>query len=1217
MKKKKRIRFFALLLTLCMCVGMMPASAAAADDPFVVSVGDTTAEGQENDDDYTTEYHITENDAVVSVSGSTENSRIIVEASNVTITLDDVSMVLNDCNGSPIEITKGKSATLILKGENRLTAYAAGPGLLVSQDASLTIKAGNSEGTDRLEVNGAEMERYTDQGGISGGMAGGFAGIGGPNSGSALIYTGTICIESGIIHAVGYGYGAGIGGGDYSSGGTIDISGGNITAICGGTDPNGWASATHKQASGIGGSQGQASGKITISGEASVKAYGGYGCAGIGGGTSDVTIRGCANVEAYGGEKAAGIGGYDQNKGKSSISILDTAQVAAYGGKGGSGIGQGENDNAVFSLNIAETASAHAYSDGNKPAVVGTPAEGSTSILNIYFDTTLTIPKGIGAKLTVKDSADRTHELEVPSGCRAAAVNTAEGICTVSVSVASTTTVPLHAVDADNIAAGAEEAFYMKGIMVATPLAPSAPENISAVSGDGQVILTWDMPENDGGYEITGYKVYYDTSAPSSGDAESQNALTVNDGSVTAATVTGLNNNTDYYFWVKAVNAIGEGKGSEPVICAPFPAGTSVDVRSAKQLEIALENDAITDINVTDSFVYENDIIEEKNITVKSGNTLTLEYSTGFSFPYNTTVCNSNVTVEDGAEIIFCDVCWWSSFWSDQPSLHSYLLMNGDFILEEGAQASTDRSQSGNPVTTPGYLLFRGGFANSGKFTLAERAEADVYLNYGAESGEFTGGDVKYNLCVSQPETMKIPTEAAQIGEMKISLTEIKGDPYVGGQLYVSVDGFGEVKQDGLFPVVWNETDRNALYTVPKGSEGKRVSASLEGNFADEYGYFFVVDTEYGSRAYQITAFDTAEHDVQIAAFTVHLNANGGTCETEVLVPNNEGKLGNLPVPVRPNYTFEGWYTESSSGEEITGETVFEEESVIYAHWKRNASSGGSAPTYPPQIEQPENGDVSVSPKYPQSGDKVTVAPEPDEGFAVGEVIVTGENGDAVKVADNGDGTYTFRQPAGRVTIQVVFRPEECDGGADCPASLLIDVDKNAWYHKSVDYMIENGMMNGTSETTFLPDSAVTRGMIVEILYRLEGEPGVKIAAEFSDVADGQYYADAVAWAAGNEIVTGYSKEKFGPDDAITREQLAAILYRYAQYKNIDVTRTADLSGYTDTAQISAYAETAVKWANAEGLITGVTDTMLKPAGTATRAQAAEILMRFCEHIAE
>lgn len=290
---------------------------------------------------------------------------------------------------------------------------------------------------------------------------------------------------------------------------------------------------------------------------------------------------------------------------------------------------------------------------------------------------------------------------------------------------------------------------------------------------------------------------------------------------------------------------------------------------------------------------------------------------------------------------------------------------------------------------------------------------------------------------------------------------------------------------------------------------------------------------------------------------------------------------------------------------------------MIYAHWKRNASSGGSAPTYPPQIEQPENGDVSVSPKYPQSGDKVTVAPEPDEGFAVGEVIVTGENGDAVKVADNGDGTYTFRQPAGRVTIQVVFRPEECDGGADCPASLLIDVDKNAWYHKSVDYMIENGMMNGTSETTFLPDSAVTRGMIVEILYRLEGEPGVKIAAEFSDVADGQYYADAVAWAAGNEIVTGYSKEKFGPDDAITREQLAAILYRYAQYKNIDVTRTADLSGYTDTAQISAYAETAVKWANAEGLITGVTDTMLKPAGTATRAQAAEILMRFCEHIAE
>ena len=118
-------------------------------------------------------------------------------------------------------------------------------------------------------------------------------------------------------------------------------------------------------------------------------------------------------------------------------------------------------------------------------------------------------------------------------------------------------------------------------------------------------------------------------------------------------------------------------------------------------------------------------------------------------------------------------------------------------------------------------------------------------------------------------------------------------------------------------------------------------------------------------------------------------------------------------------------------------------------------------------------------------------------------------------------------------------------------------------------------------------------------------------------MAADQYYADAVAWASANDIVTGYSEEKFGPDDSITREQFAAILYRYAQYKKIDVTATADLSGYADAAQISAYAETAMKWANGEGLITGVTDTMLKPAGTATRAQAAEILMRFCEHIAE
>ena len=137
------------------------------------------------------------------------------------------------------------------------------------------------------------------------------------------------------------------------------------------------------------------------------------------------------------------------------------------------------------------------------------------------------------------------------------------------------------------------------------------------------------------------------------------------------------------------------------------------------------------------------------------------------------------------------------------------------------------------------------------------------------------------------------------------------------------------------------------------------------------------------------------------------------------------------------------------------------------------------------------------------------------------------------------------------------------------------------------------------------------------ILYRLEGTPAVTGTTAFTDVAAGQYYADAVAWAAQNGIVSGTSATTFSPDGVITREQMAAILYRYAQYKGYDVTAKADLSMFTDAAQVSTYATDAMAWANASGLISGTSATTLSPAGSATRAQVATILMRFCENIAK
>ena len=174
------------------------------------------------------------------------------------------------------------------------------------------------------------------------------------------------------------------------------------------------------------------------------------------------------------------------------------------------------------------------------------------------------------------------------------------------------------------------------------------------------------------------------------------------------------------------------------------------------------------------------------------------------------------------------------------------------------------------------------------------------------------------------------------------------------------------------------------------------------------------------------------------------------------------------------------------------------------------------------------------------------------------------------------------------------------------------DVSSGSWYYDAVQYVYSAGLMSGTGSYVFSPDGATTRGMIVTILYRLEGSPSAGSAA-FSDVSSGKYYAQAVAWAAENGIVSGYSASRFGPEDAITREQLAAILYRYASYKGCDVSQTAALSGYTDRASIASYAQTPFAWAVAAGIISGTGANRLSPASGATRAQVAAMLMRLCE----
>lgn len=246
------------------------------------------------------------------------------------------------------------------------------------------------------------------------------------------------------------------------------------------------------------------------------------------------------------------------------------------------------------------------------------------------------------------------------------------------------------------------------------------------------------------------------------------------------------------------------------------------------------------------------------------------------------------------------------------------------------------------------------------------------------------------------------------------------------------------------------------------------------------------------------------------------------------------------------------------------------------------------------------------------AGDTVTLT-----AAGEGTLTVTDANGKSVALTDLGSGKYTFKMPSAKVSVGFKTTADQpCDGGKDCPSAPFTDVDTAKWYHLSVDYVLTHKMMNGVSSRAFAPNANLTRGMLVQILYNLEGKPK-GTAANFLDVQADAWYAEAVGWAASNKVVTGYADGTFRPNAAVTREQAAAILYRYAQSKGIDVSvgENTNILSYVDVQQASEYAIPALQWAVGAGVLNGKNGGRLVPTGTATRAEIAAIMQRWCENI--
>ena len=430
------------------------------------------------------------------------------------------------------------------------------------------------------------------------------------------------------------------------------------------------------------------------------------------------------------------------------------------------------------------------------------------------------------------------------------------------------------------------------------------------------------------------------------------------------------------------------------------------------------------------------------------------------------------------------------------------------------------------------------------------------------------------NITKATVVTMELPTGFAVADGDKLSIQHTKNgtvEYYTGTVTEQSGKHLLTFTTNGFSPFV---------ISVPAASIGENVYPTLQA----------AVDSVKSGKTIKLeqnVAVNTKATVAKTIKFEVATNEKTFAKENIVAGANTTVKVTGDASP----YTYEFTYTKPSSG-------------------SSSGSSSSGKTTYKVTTSSVNNGGVNASPSNAEKGASITITLSPDKGYKLDKLTVTDGSGKTVSTVKKSDTVYTFTMPASAVTVGVSYAKAD-----ETPSKTTFnDVSANDWFASAVDYVTGKGMMNGTADNTFSPKANATRGMVVTVLYRLENQPSTS-AASFTDVASGAYYANAVAWANANGIVSGYGSGKFGPNDKVTREQLAAILYRYAQYKKYDVSGANSLDGYTDVQSVSSYAVPALQWANAAGVVTGKSGSKLDPKGNATRAEVAAMLMRFCENV--
>ncbi len=390
---------------------------------------------------------------------------------------------------------------------------------------------------------------------------------------------------------------------------------------------------------------------------------------------------------------------------------------------------------------------------------------------------------------------------------------------------------------------------------------------------------------------------------------------------------------------------------------------------------------------------------------------------------------------------------------------------------------------------------------------------------------------------------------------------------------------------DGLFL----NTTTGEIYGTPTTAEAKTFTVAAKNNAGTSKG-----------KELSITVGESGE-----VAYTITVETDGnGTASASLEYATKDTSVSLTATP-NAGHHFKEWVVVSGSAT-ITSNNKFvmpEGPVTIRATFEKNSGGGGGVTYDYYKLTFDTNGGSYIAPITRIEGTTVSLASYTPTRAGY---VFTGWYSSAALTSKITSITLNSDK-----TVYAGWAKENPNtGGWENP---FIDVFEKDWFYDDVRFAHENDLMKGTSSNTFSPNVTTTRGMIVTVLYRLEGEPTVSGACPFDDVKSGSYYEDAIIWAAQNDIVNGYGNNKFGPEDDITREQMAAILFRYADYKGYNISGRNSLAAFTDAGKVSSYALDNVKWAVDAGLINGMGDGTLAPQGNATRAQIAAILHRFID----